>query len=56
MKEQLIVIDESIPPSAIGNSILESSSINLKIEFIDLFMLFKAFHEKLLIIFANIRV
>lgn len=56
MKENYISIDDSIPP---GSRINSNRSFVLKTQahtFIDLFLLLKAFYEKLPIIFANIRV
>lgn len=56
MKENNISVDDSIPP---GVRLHSKKSFVLKRQehtFIDLFLLLKAFYEKLPIIFANIRV
>lgn len=56
MKGNYISIDDSIPPAVKRKS---KQAFVLKTQehtFIDLFLLLKAFYEKLPIIFANIRV
>lgn len=52
MKEQIISIDESIPPAVVFNN---KRNIFFH-SFIDLYIYFKALQPKLQIIFANIRV
>ena len=56
MKGNYISIDDSIPPAVKRNSNNSLVFITQGHTFIDLFLLLKAFYEKLPIIFANIRV
>ncbi len=56
MKENQFSIDDSIPPSVIRSSKRHLACTAQEHTFIDLFLLLKAFYEKLPIIFANIRV
>lgn len=56
MKGNYISIDDSIPPD-VNRNFNKAFAVKMQEHtFIDLFLLLKAFYEKLPIIFANIRV